>query len=283
MFRTSILKRIAPLVLAGVFVTASQPLAAQGPLDRLKRVAEEAARRAEEARKAADAKRAAEEAARKATPATPGGGNPNANSPNAATPATPPGAAQSNRASSAKVEEVSLASGQRLDFVVSPKGGHAAAVVLRGSRTVVVHDGVDGPRFDAILGESSGLVFSPDGSRLAYVGRQGAEFVFVVDGKELLRIPAANHPQVSPQTSIPQFTDNSRHVYFLLYTQPDPSVTNGYNRFFVDGVPGPPSFSNIAPIFAAGGDHHVYLAENPQHRGSFALVVDGKLSPFPGG
>jgi hypothetical protein len=44
-------------------------------------------------------------------------------------------------------------------------------VVLRGSRIVVVHDGVDGPRFDAIVGESEGLVFSPDGSRLAYLGR----------------------------------------------------------------------------------------------------------------
>jgi hypothetical protein len=290
MFRTSILKRFAPLVIAGVFVTVSQPVAAQGVLDRLKRAAEEAAKRAEDAKKAADEKKAAEEAAKRgATPATPGGGNPNANSPNAATPAQPgrgANAAQSNpRASSAKVEEFSLASGQKLDFVVSPKGGHAAAVVLRGSRTVVVHDGVDGPRFDAIIGESSGLVFSPDGSRLAYVGRLGAEFVFIADGKELLRVPAARHPRLGSNSleSIPQFTENSRHVYFALYTEPVPGITNGYNQLVFDGVPGPQSFTNIGPIFAAGGDHHVYLAENPQKRGTFTLVVDGKPSPFPGG
>ena len=54
-------------------------------------------------------------------------------------------------------------------------------------RAVLVEAGTDLARFDAILGESSGLVFSPDGSRLAYVGRQGAEFVFMADGKELLR------------------------------------------------------------------------------------------------
>ena len=109
-------------------------------------------------------------------------------------------------------------------------GGSAAAVVLRGSRTVVVHDGVDGPRFDAILGESSGLVFSPDGSRLAYVGRQGAEFVFMADGKELLRVPAARHPRLGSNSaeSIPQFTDNGRHVYFPLYTEPVPGTTSGY-------------------------------------------------------
>ncbi|HZJ32373.1 MAG TPA: hypothetical protein VFD21_12425 [Vicinamibacterales bacterium] len=291
MFRISILKRLTPLVLAGVFVTASQSVTAQGVLDRLKRAAEEAAKKAEDSRKAADAKKAAEEAARrekeKTTPATPGGGNPNANSPNAATPARPGGgAAPSNvPGSSAKVEELSLASGQKLDFVVSPKGGHAAAVVLRGSRTVVVHDGVDGPRFDAISGESAGLVFSPDGSRLAYIGRQGAEFVFMADGKELLRVPAVRHPRLGSTSleSIPQFTDNSRHVYFPLYTEPVPGITNGYIQLVFDGVPGPQSFTNIAPIFTAGGDHHVYLAENPQKRGTFTLVVDGKPSPFPGG
>ncbi len=48
-------------------------------------------------------------------------------------------------------------------------------------------------------------------------------------------------------------------------------------------MPGPQSFAAVAPIFAAGGDHHVYIAENPQKRGTFTLVVDGKPSPFPGG
>ena len=293
MFRTSFLKWFTPVLLAGALLAAAQPAAAQGVLDRIKRAAEEAAKKAEEAKKAADAKKAAEEAAKKgATPAVPGGGNPNANSPNAATPAQPGrggNAGPSNvPPSSAKVEEFVLAAGagQKLNFVVGPKGGHAAAVVLRGSRTVVVHDGVDGPRFDAIVGDSAGLIFSPDGSRLAYVARQGAEFVFMVDGKELLRLPGATHPQITwnpPQSSVPQFTDNSRHVYFPLYTQPDPSITNGYYQLVVDGVAGPQSFTMMTPIFGAGGDHHVYMVESPQKRGTFTVVVDGKPSPIPGG
>src|SRR6185503_7903866 len=145
-------------------------------IDRIKQAAAEAAKRAEDAKKADDAKKAAEEASKRgATPAVPGGGNPNANSPNAATPAQPGGRGGPSNvpASSAKVEELSLASGQQLKFVVAPKGGHAAAVVLRGSRMVVVHDGVDGPRFDAVIGESDGLIFSPDGTRLAYLARVG--------------------------------------------------------------------------------------------------------------
>ena len=292
MFRCSILKRFTPFVIASVLISG-QAAAGQGVLDRLKRAAEEAAKKAEDARKAADAKQAAEEAARrekeKTTPAVPGGGNPNANSPNAATPAQPGGRGgsagpSSVPASSAKVEELSLASGQKLNFVVGPKGGHAAAVVLRGSRTVVVHDGVDGPRFDAIIGESEGLVFSPDGSRLAYLGRQGTDYVFMADGKELLRVPAAAHPRIDPHNSPSiQFTDNSRHVYFQLYTEaPGGSTGNGAHRLFVDGVPGPESFSPVTPVFAAGGDHHTYLVESRQKRGTYGLVVDGKPTPIAG-
>ena len=92
MLRSSILKRLTPFVIAGALVTASQPVGAQSVLDRIKRAAEDASKKAEEAKKAADAKKAAEEAAKRgATPAVPGGGNPNANSPNAATPAQPGG------------------------------------------------------------------------------------------------------------------------------------------------------------------------------------------------
>ena len=73
MFRISLLKRLTPLVIAGVVVGSSPSFAAQNVLDRLKRVAEEAAKKAEDAKK-----KAAEEAARrekeKTTPAVPGGG-----------------------------------------------------------------------------------------------------------------------------------------------------------------------------------------------------------------
>lgn len=287
MRRPPVLKAITPCLIAGALVTTSQPVHAQNVLDRLKKITEDAAKAAEAAKKATEAKKTPE--TDKTTPATPGGGNPNANSPNAATPASPAGGAGAGqstpRPSTAKVEELALVSGQKLNVVVGPKGGHAAAVVLRGSRTVVMHDGVDGPRFDAIIGDSEGLAFSPDGSRLAYIARQGAEFVFVADGKELLRVPVAQHPRVGNTggASKPQFTDNSKHVYFRLYSEPPGATGNGSHRLFIDGIPGPESFGEIAPVFAAGGDHHAYMVESPQKRGVYSLVVDGKPSTFAGG
>ena len=75
-------------------------------------------------------------------------------------------------------------------YVVSPRGAHLATVMQKGSRFVVVLDGVEGPKFDDVLSLEGGpkVVFSPDGTRNAYVGRSGQEFVVVVDGKELVRV-----------------------------------------------------------------------------------------------
>jgi hypothetical protein len=52
---------------------------------------------------------------------------------------------------------------------------------------------------------------------------------------------------------------------------------------FFDGTPGPESFSQVYPVFAAGGDHHAYLVESRQKRGTYGLVVDGKPTPIAGG
>ncbi len=67
-----------------------------------------------------------------------------------------------------------------------------AGVVLRGSRQVLVHDGVDGPRFDQVLNLSSQagggkVAWSDDGAHYAYHGKLGQEYVIVVDGKEVSR------------------------------------------------------------------------------------------------
>ena len=109
-------------------------------------------------------------------------------------------------------------------YVVSPRGGRLATMVPKGSRVAVVVDGVEGPRFDAIIpptfsyidprsmhalqnvvatltpsahgltqsgyGGLGPVVFSRDGKRFAYFGRQAQEWVLMVDGKEMLRIPA---------------------------------------------------------------------------------------------
>jgi hypothetical protein len=77
-----------PVVVAAMGLSlASHTVSAQGVIGRVKRAAEEAARAAAEAKKAAEERAKAQEK-EKATPAVPGGGNPQANSPNAATPAS---------------------------------------------------------------------------------------------------------------------------------------------------------------------------------------------------
>src|SRR5688572_9541670 len=156
----------AVLVAIVAFGGAPQLAGAQGILDRIKRTADAAAKKAEEAaKKAEEAKKAAEAAKRiaepeakagekeKTTPAVPGGGSPQANSPTAATTASPgaPGganpvaaqtatpAALSGVKSSAKVESevlLPLEPGQPLDYDISPKGHHVAAIMPRGSRQV---------------------------------------------------------------------------------------------------------------------------------------------------
>jgi Tol biopolymer transport system component len=285
------LSRLLTAICVGsvLFGASAPPVRAQSIVDRIKKAAEDAKKKAEEDAKKKDGQPASTTPSG-TTPAQPNGKGP-------ATPATPakkadaaaPPAAGTLPKSSAKVEEQLLvtAQGNNLQFSVSPKGTHAAAVVLRGSRQVVMLDGADGPRFDDIAGGSGGLAFSPDGTRLAYVGRQGQELVVMVNDKELMRMPAATHPHVVTPTagrqSLPAFTPNSRHVYFYLYTEPTPGVTNGFYQFVYDGVPGPESFSEGMPVFDPGGDHHAYMVESRQNHGTYGLVVDGKVAPYVAG
>ena len=161
-----------------------------------------------------------------------------------------------------------------------------AAIVLRGSRTVVTLDGVDGPRFDEVLSSQGGegLHFSPDGMRLAYVGRQGQEYVYMVDNKEMLRLPQAQYPMLSQASSrnyvsAPHFSANSRHVYFTLYSQ----ETNGAGAWtvVVDGQRGPRSIGEVAPVFSRG-DHYAYVTDNRAAQNNLTLIVDGKPAGYAG-
>src|SRR5690348_8273466 len=94
-------------------------------------------------------------------------------------------------------------------YTISPSGVHLATVTHKGSRWVVILDGVAGPKFDEIIPalgyidprpyqnmdinlvpRSQPVTFSKDGKRFAYVARQGQDWELVADNKELVRLPA---------------------------------------------------------------------------------------------
>src|SRR5690606_17738906 len=112
----------------------------------------------------------------------------------------------------------------------------------------ILVDGVAGPLFDQKLqidgkafydrnsgmstsGQLPPIVFSADGSRFAYCGRQGEEVVVVVDGKEVARLPNRQHSGLFDQGPL-GFSPGGKHFY---YAYNDGNST----RLVVNGQAGP--------------------------------------------
>ena len=157
------------LVLAGA--TALTPTYAQNPFDQIKK-AIEAARKPKVP------------AATPVPPATP--------MPGSSPAAAPTGAA--GEPFKGKVQETLMGPmlggpGVMARTSMSEDGDHLAIVTAKGSRQVVLIDGVEGPVFDEIPSVFFGMVqvsvqFSPTGGHSGYLGRRGGDLIAVVDGKE---------------------------------------------------------------------------------------------------
>ena len=184
---------------------------------------------------------------------------------------------------SATIEELRVGPNeQNMTYYIAPKGSHFGAIVSKGSRFAVSYDGVVGPAFDRILQVTNGatLSFSPDGSRFAYIGETEGKYVYMVDGKEVLRVPAVTQPGVTGMLRL-FFSPNGKYWY-AHYSNPaardaraDPA------RSWWDGVAGPPG-AQMDLVVSPDGDRHAYTAQNPV-TGQQSLVVDGKLAPTLGG
>ena len=78
-------------------------------------------------------------------------------------------------------------------YIVSPDGGHYAVLSNKGSREVVIIDGVEGPEFDR-AGHGQGILtlndfaFSSNGLHSAYAAQRGDNLIAVIDGKEAFTI-----------------------------------------------------------------------------------------------
>jgi hypothetical protein len=205
----------------------------------------------------------------------------------------------------AKVEQQEVGpAGRDATYVVSARGVHLASVTNKGSRTVVIIDGVSGPKVDQIITPAAAWVdprpwaaltgydlphaapvtFSQDGSRWAYVARIGQEWILMADGKEVMRIPASG--TVGAVSGIAgtagntdlrlQFTGESG-THLLMAC----STFNGY-ELWVDGQKWPGTYSSggggtagtVDPLVSPDGQRTAYVAQVARDKS--ALLLDGK-------
>jgi WD40 repeat protein len=186
-----------------------------------------------------------------------------------------------------KVEHKVLVPPDAIATYVGPRGA-VAAVVLRGSREVVVFEGADGPRMDRILslrrtaigfgGHEPQVAFSPDGRRHAYIGQQGDEYVIVVDGQEIAR----GMPRPGPFSHELSFSPGGRHVWYFTDIG-TPSEQD--HRLMINGKPATPplywSSNRNPPVFSPDDKRFAYAGEG-RNRGEAVLAVDGKAAGYIG-
>ena len=200
---------------------------------------------------------------------------------------------------------------QDVKYVVSPRGVHLASVARKGSRMIVIVDGVEGPKFDEIVTPTSAyvdprpqaeavraamtgarpmpsvspvpVIFSKDGKRFAYVGRQCKEWVLMVDGKETVRLPSEGivGSAGTVQMSIEFTGEDGKHLMFAR------SVFGGY-ELWVDGQKMPGIFGSggggtegtIDPLFSRDGTRFAYVAQISRDKRT--LILDGKDMGYAG-
>ena len=143
-----------------------------------------------------------------------------------------------------------------------PDGG-LGYVALQGSGMVVVLDGVEGPRFDAIPPK---LAFGADGRHVAYPARRGQQMTCVLDGVAQEWYDGVGAPVLSP--------DGARLLYAV--------ERGGRFALVVDGTPeGDFSDAPVEYAFSPDGERYAYFTGTKRAlRGErWSCVVDGVPGP----
>ena len=211
-----------------------------------------------------DIKREVEKIKKQQHPPTPKPGQPQA-----ATPAGQPLQAQ------VKEDLMGPATGR---MSMSEDGSHLAMVVPKGSRQVVLLDGVEGPVFDEIpmqfIGANSPVVWSPTGGHSAYVGRRGGDYIAVLDGKESGTIATSEAMKNGSYGFTPEwkflFSQDGSHLAY--------SISDGGKwGMLLDGAK-QPGFKTIdMRQFVLAGKRLAYVGTDDNQ--TWHVVVDGKSSP----
>jgi hypothetical protein len=151
-------------------------------------------------------------------------------------------------------------------------------------------DNVPGPRFDEIAAvipyvdrrlyvstatstATRQVLFSRDGSRCAYLGRQGAEWVVIADGKEVLRTTVTN-PSTT-EAHLDFCGDDGKHLMFSY------AIYGGY-ELWVDGRKLPGAYTSggggtegtVDPLFSRDGTHYAYVAQIDRDKRT--VILDGR-------
>ncbi|MCE9594304.1 MAG: hypothetical protein K8S98_08920 [Planctomycetes bacterium] len=184
------------------------------------------------------------------------------------------------------VRETLLAKVDGASLALSPRGVRVAAIIPKGSRVAVVVDGVEGPKFDAILGTQGEpipgagngqligwqrrVIFSADGAHVAYAAKSGDECVVLLDGKEVARMPYTSSV-LSPMPL--EFAPAGGKLGFVVFTEQG-------CRAQVDDVVGPWSCDPMRIVFSPDGAHYAYYGT--EKSGERWNVVDGRQVKFLG-
>lgn len=189
-------------------------------------------------------------------------------------------------AADVKVEEKILgpAPGNLPSYLISAKGVSVASLVMKGTKSVVVIDGVEGPAFDELLdrlGNPSltcinAVLFGPDGKSHVYAARVSDNFVVIRDGKEIYRAPFANRAMAGGTGQL-TLSPQGKHVSFLEKVDVSASV-HGW-RLVVDGKAGPLSSNNnsFRLAFSPDDSRWAYVALKLNGKDSeYFTVADGK-------
>jgi len=178
---------------------------------------------------------------------------------------------------------------------VGPNGMHIACVAPKGSHSVIFYDGVEQPRFDALLlstgspytmgtpnlpyqirGDYDGpVVYSPDGEHWAYAARQGDNYVVLLDGKQIDSGPYS--PSVFSSTGL-VFSPAGNHLYYMIS---DNIPNNTHMRFMIDGHAEPWSKGLTTILFSPDGNHYVYTGVADDNTTQWT-VIDGKQIHYIG-
>lgn len=178
-------------------------------------------------------------------------------------------------------------------FMVSPDGGHYAVLSNKGSREVIIIDGVEGPEFDRaghIQASITGLndfAFSSNGLHSAYMGQRGDNLIAVIDGKEAFTITSVNQSVGGVLMGFDQTyihdRNEARQVARPFLVSPGGHVAvaaverGGTVYMFLDGVKSP-AYAEIDPRQVAFvGEKLVYAARTKDQQ--WHVVENNKPGP----